>query len=247
MIVKNNTKSFIDKAFKPIMVTCLLITVTAFGIVYFIEKVFPSPVPVSYTVAKTEDMSNEHIMQGTIHIYTEAVDENELEVITNEIMKKYNNFQLIHVSFYRLGDPIGYGSTVGSAKIENQKITQLDINTPEIEIEMRKIAEIVHTEAMKKTKVATKQVAQFTGSSSKQTKKFTIKSDQFTIKSRLSPDNDYGILIVSLYNSDGTLNNIVANTTDKSPTESTHYGAGEYYLDISVANGKYNVRVVEED
>lgn len=244
-------KSFIDKAFKPIIISCAIIVILAIGIVSYID----TPKPPPYTIAKSQDITDHHLKKGILHIYTEATTEKQLFDTAKALANGYKKYkyELIYIWFSRDGDPVDYGSTVGGATVENNKVTWVSINTPEVEESERailmEIEETAKEEAEKRAQAqpTNKQIAQFTGSASKQTKKFTINSDQFTIKSRLSPDNDYGVLVVYLYNSDGTLNTVVTSTTDKEPVESTYYGSGEYYLDIDVANGKYNVRIVEEN
>lgn len=242
-------KPLVHKILKPIMITCTLVTILAVCIILYIKK--PNPPP--YTIAKTQDNSDSVVRQGEIYVYTEATTEKHLFETAKDLANTYSAHDIIQVSFYRDGDPIDYGVTVGSATVQNKKVERVNIYNQADENDMRESVRKAEEEAITaqeqqgNNQPTNKQIAQFVGSSNKQSKKFTINTDEFTIKSRLSPDNDYGLLIAYLYNSDGTLNNVVANTTDNSPAETTIYGAGEYYLDINVANGKYNIRVTEDN
>jgi len=241
-------KSFVDRYFKSIVIICVLITISAVGIIIYVK--IPNPPP--YSIAKTQDSSDLNVRKGILHIYTEATTEKHLFETAKSLSNTYNNYELLYIFFYRDGDPVDYGATVGATTVHNKKAIHININTQADEELMREfvkkeeqeVADIQDEQPQKQLK--TKQIAQFMGSNNKQTKKITINTDEFTIKSRLSPDNEYALLIVYLYNSDGTLNKLVTSTTDNSPTESTIYGVGEYYLDIAIANGSYNIRVIEE-
>lgn len=92
-----------------------------------------------------------------------------------------------------------------------------------------------------------KQIARFTGSENKQTKKFTIESDEFDIKWKNSPDDENigGNLGIVLYDTDGNYIDLVANSIAKASEESTFYNGGEYYLDITCSNSEYDIRIIE--
>jgi hypothetical protein len=88
-------------------------------------------------------------------------------------------------------------------------------------------------------------VAEWSGSSIKNTETFHITSDEWTIAWATKP-GEYGNMNfqIYIYNSDGTLKDVAANVIGASNDHTVERGAGDYYLEINTAQ-PYKIEVAQ--
>lgn len=106
----------------------------------------------------------------------------------------------------------------------------------------------VNEELSQEVQKAKTRIASWSGKSSKQTTLFTITDDQFEIYwSSRETEKGFGYLGITLYDEKGNYIDLIANALGNDSNTTTIYtGPGKYYLDISAANTRWNVRVSEQ-
>lgn len=124
---------FINKNFKFIMITCFIVTTVSVGILMYLVK--PNPPP--YTIAKTQDDSKPGLIRGTLYIYTESTTEKHLYDTAKSLSNAYKDYGSLRILFFREGDSIDYGPTVGIATVVNRKISNVTLYSKEIQMELR--------------------------------------------------------------------------------------------------------------